>query len=196
MRATRRSLSFKMLERALYGLGFLLLIFWVAVHMDARRYQNRQMKILAESKGALGQSSALDTAVPGSVIGQIAIPRLGLSAVVTEGTDAKTLLRAVGHLAGTAFPGRPGNIVLAGHRDTYFRSLAGIAQDDTIRITTPRGRYAYQVISTQVVPPNRTEVLLPSTSPLLTLVTCYPFRYIGRAPMRFIVQARQVPSGL
>ena len=195
MRVGRRSFSFPLLERLLYGLGLLLLVAWLAVHLDARLYQGRQMKVLAESRAAPGRSEVPETMAPRSVIGQIEIPRLGISAIVTEGTDAVTLLRAVGHLTGTAFPGRPGNSVLAGHRDTYFRSLAGIAQDDTIRITTPQGRYSYRVVDTRIVSPSRTEVLLPSSSPMLTLVTCYPFRYIGRAPLRFIVQAAEIRPG-
>ena len=132
----------------------------------------------------------------GSVIGRIDIPRLGLTSVVTEGTDAGTLLHAVGHVPGTALPGRPGNSVLAGHRDTYFRPLARVARNDTIRVTTPFGTYSYRVTATRIVTPAQTDVLSPSSSSTLTLLTCYPFRYIGRAPLRFVVQAEELRPAL
>ncbi len=192
MKAVRRTLSSPWIERTLYVLGSVLLGAWLAVQVDARLYYARHHELLVASR-SLPASAVPDSAAPRSVIGLIEIPRLGLSSVVAEGTDAISLFRAVGHLPGTPFPGRPGNVVLAGHRDTYFRPLAAIAEDDTIRITTPYGRYAYQVTGTQIVPPSRTDVLAASPSPMLTLVTCYPFRYVGRAPLRFIVQAAEIP---
>jgi len=130
----------------------------------------------------------------GSLIGRIEIPRLGLSAMVRHGDDAGTLTKAVGHLPRTSLPGQPGNVVLAGHRDTFFRKLRDIRKDDTITFTTLNGKFHYAVESIAVVDPDYTQALQPSPYPTLTLVTCYPFTYIGNAPRRFIVRAREVGS--
>jgi sortase A len=125
-------------------------------------------------------------------VGRIDIPRLDLSAVVFEGTSDDTLARGVGHLRGSAGPGERGNLVLAGHRDTFFRALRNIRQGDEVNIKGPQGEFEYQVASTTIVDPDRTEVLRPSDSATLTLITCYPFHYIGNAPQRFIVRAVRV----
>ena len=128
----------------------------------------------------------------GSLVGRIDIPRLDLSAIVFEGTSDDTLARGVGHMRGTAGPGERGNLVLAGHRDTFFRELRNIRQGDEVNILGPEGEFAYQVESTAIVEPDQTEVLKPSDGATLTLITCYPFRYIGNAPQRFIVRATKV----
>jgi sortase A len=130
--------------------------------------------------------------VEGSLVGRIEIPRLDLSAVVFEGTSDDTLSRGVGHLSGSAGPGERGNLVLAGHRDTFFRDLRGIREGDEVTIKAPDGEFQYQVESTSVVQPDQTEVLRPGDGEMLTLITCYPFYYIGNAPERFIVRARKV----
>jgi sortase A len=111
---------------------------------------------------------------------------------VADGADATTLRRAVGHVPWTAFPGEQGNVGLAGHRDSFFRKLEGVRKNDLIRVSTPDGIYAYRVESTTVVEKRRVDVLAPSPSPQLTLVTCFPFHYVGSAPKRFIVRARQI----
>jgi len=128
----------------------------------------------------------------GSLVGRIDIPRLDLSAVVFEGTTDKTLSRGVGHLRGSAGPGERGNLVLAGHRDTFFRELRKIRQGDEVNIKGPDGEFEYQVESTAIVEPNQTEVLKPGDGSTLTLITCYPFYFIGNAPERFIVRATKV----
>ncbi len=124
--------------------------------------------------------------------GRIAIPRLKLSAMVLHGVDNRTLRRAVGHIPGTAAPGQPGNVGLAAHRDTFFRALRNVRRNDLIRIESLDGVYQYQVDSIQIVAPDRVDVLEASSEPTLTLVTCYPFDFVGRAPERFIVRARQI----
>ena len=127
------------------------------------------------------------------LIGLIEIPRLGLSSIVIEGTTGLVLRRAVGHISGTAFPGEEGNIGLSGHRDTFFRQLRNIQVKDRITLTTPHGGYQYTVVSTRIVDPSDVTVLDPDgESELLTLVTCYPFSYVGPAPQRFIVRAEKV----
>ena len=136
----------------------------------------------------LGFQSYVDS----SVVGRIEIPRIGLKAIILEGVAQRTLALAVGHITGTALPGRTGNVGLAGHRDTFFRSLHGVRSGDTIVLTTIEGSYEYRIKSCEVVGPGETRVLEDSAEPMLTLVTCYPFHYIGPAPSRFIVHAARV----
>jgi sortase A len=109
-----------------------------------------------------------------------------------EGTDRKTLRRAVGHIPTTPLPGQPGNVVITGHRDTFFRGLRNIHKDDEITLTTLHGIYRYRVELTEVVQPQDIAVLGPSKDSILTLVTCYPFYYVGPAPKRFIVRAHRI----
>lgn len=124
------------------------------------------------------------------VVGRIEIPRIGVSAIVREGDDDTTLAVAVGHIPGTALPGERGNMALAGHRDSFFRALRHIRVHDAIRIRTAGRRYEYRVDSTEVVAPEETRLLDPTSDAVLTLVTCYPFGYLGHAPKRFVVRAR------
>jgi sortase A len=135
---------------------------------------------------------------PGETIavGMIEIPAVGLTTRVLEGSDARILRLSVGHIPGTALPGPSGNVGLAGHRDTYFRSLRRIKAGDEIRLTTVAGTFKYRVVSLRVVLPNAIEVLNDTQKPTLTLVTCYPFDFIGTAPQRLIVHAEMVPDSL
>jgi sortase A len=128
--------------------------------------------------------------VQGDVIGEMEVPRLGLKTIVVQGDSASILRRAVGHLPETAVPGQVGNVILAGHRDTFFRPLRNVLVGDTIRIKTLDGNFSYRVEATAVVPPSDTQVLQPSGGRTLTLITCFPFYYVGPAPNRFIVRAR------
>jgi sortase A len=137
------------------------------------------------------QPNARAAAVDG-LIGRIDIPRLGLSVVVAEGVDYRTLRRAVGHIRGTALPGQTGNVALSGHRDTYFRPLRDIERDDIIMVTTLDGEYHYRVVSTKIVSPDEASVLDSSDRQTLTLITCYPFYFVGPAPNRFIVLAERI----
>jgi sortase A len=129
---------------------------------------------------------------PNSIIGEISVPRLRISAMVREGIDRSTLELAVGHIPGTALPDHPGNVGVAGHRDTFFRQLQDLKNRDRIRFSTPQGDFKYEVESMMVVEPDDVEVLAQSQDKVLTMVTCYPFHYIGTAPRRFIVRARQI----
>lgn len=128
----------------------------------------------------------------GDLIGRIEVPRLGVSAIVLEGVGHKTLRRGVGHIPDTALPDQEGNIGIAGHRDSFFRGLKDIRKDDIIELTTPDGTRSYRVEWTQIVRPKDVQVLEGSGGPELTLVTCYPFYYVGSAPKRFIVRAVRV----
>jgi sortase A len=130
----------------------------------------------------------------GDVIGRLQIPRLDLSVMVLEGIASKTLRLGAGHVPGTVLPGETGNAGIAAHRDTYFRKLANIRTGDAIQFQTVDGLVKYRVLSTQVVLPSATEVLRPGSEDMLTLVTCYPFSYVGAAPKRFIVHATREQS--
>jgi sortase A len=129
------------------------------------------------------------------LVGRLEIPRLGVSDLIAEGDDDRTLGAAIGHLPDTALPWEPGNSALAGHRDTVFRPLRDLRIGDRLRIVTTRGTFDYRVFEMLIVDPEETWVLAPSSERVLTLVTCYPFTYIGSAPKRFVVRAiLQKPS--
>jgi sortase A len=195
---TRRSLGSRLigwLESVLFVAGIACLGYYAYVAIEARLYQeveNRELDIILSTAPKVPQSPGRirpPQPLPGSAIGRIEIPRLGVSAVIRAGSDAKTLRLAVGHIPGTALPGEVGNIGLAGHRDTFFRRLRDIRATDDIRVVTTSGTFTFKVNTTTVVSPKDTWVLNPTRSPTLTLVTCYPFTYIGSAPQRFIVHA-------
>jgi sortase A len=112
--------------------------------------------------------------------------------MVREGDDDATLAVAVGHVTGTARPGEPGNVVLAGHRDSFFRGLRRIRPADRIWIRAPGHHVEYRVESIEIVGPEETRVLARTEDDRLTLVTCYPFTFVGSAPKRFVVQAARV----
>lgn len=128
------------------------------------------------------------------VIGVIEIPRLGIDALIREGTETRTLRRSVGHVPGTAIPGSPGNAVLAAHRDTLFRGLRHVERGDRILIRR-RGDpdpVTYEVTSIRIVGPDSVEVMAPNDSAVLTLITCYPFEFVGHADRRFVVRANAI----
>jgi sortase A len=129
---------------------------------------------------------------PGSYLFRLSFPRQKTTFDVVEGTTRKSLRKGPGHLEGSAMPGSPGNTVIAGHRDTHFRVLKDVAVGDEIRIDAGGKRHVYRIISTSIVPPTDTSSLHPSVDPVLTLITCYPFYFVGPAPDRFIVRARAV----
>jgi sortase A len=163
--------------------GFVAADIWVFQQQESRNLQR-----------LLDTESAPSSPVVASrgLIGRLEIPRLGLSVVVIEGDDAKTLRRAVGHIPSTPLPGQPGNIALTGHRDTFFRPLRNIRENDVIVVTTLKGEYRYRVVSTRVVSPDNVAVLNAGQGEILTLVTCYPFYFVGAAPDRFIVRAERL----
>jgi sortase A len=130
----------------------------------------------------------------GEVIGEIEVPRLNLKAAVVEGDSERLLRRSVGHLPDTAMPGQAGNVALAGHRDGLFRPLRNVLPGDLITFRTHDRQFEYQVEWTAIVPPSATQVIQPTSEPVLTLVTCYPFYYVGAAPQRFIVRARSLAA--
>ena len=128
----------------------------------------------------------------GTKMGTISVSQIHLTAPVIEGVSDSDLRRGVGHVPGSAQSGGLGNMVLAAHRDTIFRSLRLIQKGMDIQVAGPDGIFHYQVDSLQVVAPDRLDVLEIASRPEVTLITCYPFNFIGSAPMRFIVKAHLV----
>jgi sortase A len=129
---------------------------------------------------------------PDSLLGRIEIPRLHLSTMILEGDDERQLQLGAGHVPGTTLPGQAGNVVIAAHRDTFFRALQNISTNDRIVLTTLAGSYQYNVEYFGITNPENTSVMKASADRALTLVTCYPFSFIGPAPKRFIVHARLI----
>jgi sortase A len=135
----------------------------------------------------------IDRTIPhlseGDLVGRLEIPRLDLSVMVLEGVASRTLRLGAGHIPGTAFPGQHGNFGIAAHRDSFFRALSKIEPNDRIRFETVDKVLEYRVVDTEIVKPDDVSVLDPGSQDTLTLVTCYPFYYIGPAPKRFVVTA-------
>jgi LPXTG-site transpeptidase (sortase) family protein len=125
----------------------------------------------------------------GDIVGKLKIPRIGISVMVLQGMEETALILGAGHVPGTPSPGADGNVVIAAHRDTFFRKLEGIRPGDSIQITTVRGIFEYKVDSTEIVDPADTEPMESRDHPELTLITCFPFYFVGSAPKRFIVHA-------
>lgn len=183
----------KWVERGLWAVGLVALLVPALFFLQARVYQARE-KALFEHPHSTRASVLAGNVGRSGVLGKLDIPRLHLSTMVREGTDDATLRVAVGHISETPLPWEPGNVALAGHRDTFFRSLERIRKNDLIRMTTLRGTSTYRVESFKIVDPEDVSVLDASAESVLTLVTCYPFVYVGSAPCRFIVRARRVQS--
>jgi sortase A len=171
-----------------FAFGILALGYAGFIFADSHAYQALEMKKFKQA-GVLSKPHIL---AEGDVIGEIQVPRLGLSAIVVQGDSAASLRRAVGHLSKSALPGELGNVALAGHRDTFFRPLRDIELGDEIRFKTPEHSFDYLVESIEVVAPNDIQVLEPSTGHDLTFITCFPFHYVGPAPKRFVIRAREV----
>jgi sortase A len=129
---------------------------------------------------------------PGAFLFRLSLPRLNAAFNVVEGTTRQSLRKGPGHLQGSSMPGDPGNSVIAGHRDTHFRVLKDVTVGDEIRIDSDGEQLAYRIVDTRIVPPSDITPLRSSTDRTLTLITCYPFYFIGPAPQRFVVRAKPV----
>jgi sortase A len=206
----RRSRLLQLGEGTLWALGLTGLVGWGAFQIVAgidTRHALRQFAAArtdAPAAGTPDQSlwsperiAAWRATLGGPASAPLAvlrIPKLQLEVPILPGTDDRTLDRAVGHIDDTAAPGVDGNSGIAGHRDGFFRGLKDITPGDAIELDTLDGKQIYRVERTWVVNPEDVSVLDPTPSRTLTLVTCYPFYYIGPAPRRFIVRAVQVPA--
>ncbi|MBZ5537743.1 MAG: class D sortase [Acidobacteriia bacterium] len=198
-------------------IGTLLLVYVGYVMIDTRMYQSHETYLFEQASKSLKVSADGDKNPPpsplvapleeansvkavgpatavhrGFPVGRIEISTIGLEAMIMEGTDGGTLRRAVGHLPGTPLPGQRGNVVITGHRDTFFRGLRKVTKDDEITLTTLDGSFRYRVDFTGVVDPDNVSVLEDSEDATLTLVTCFPFYYVGPAPKRFVVRAHRI----
>ena len=171
------------LERALLMVGALLAGWTALAVIEVRR---------VDALPVPSVSSAAATPARGAWIARLEAPTARLTATVLEGSDDDTLKRAAGHIENTALPGQPGNVGIAGHRDTVFRRVRLLKVGDTLKLRTADSTLEYRVSKTMIVKPDAVEVLDATRRPTLTLVTCYPFTLIGRAPKRFIVQAELV----
>ena len=185
-------------EWLLFGAGVCLLSWYGVQRFHAAHYQStagaaiERQEITRPPDASIGTEriDETPTAFPGGTpIGRLEVPRLQLSVVVADGDDDNTLAVAAGHLPDTPWPWQPGNSAIAAHRDSYFRPLRFIRLNDEIRFVAERGTRTYKVTRTSIVTPDDLSVLAPTSSPTLTLITCYPFFYVGHAPKRFIVQA-------
>ena len=190
------------LERGLFAAGAALAV-WCAVVLVEARFHNSmtvappsgQINVTQTLIGSLpGDSGTAKAPAPlaGTLLGRLEAPTMKMSIVVLEGSDDATLSRGAGHIEDTPFPGQTGNIGVAGHRDTVFRPLRNIHVGDPLELTTADTSYRYRISKTLVVGPDDVYVLDPTERPTLTLVTCFPFEYVGHAPKRFIVQAQLV----
>jgi sortase A len=156
-------------------------------------YQSYQSWKFGQEAAAPEVIKALVEATPdlhdGDLVGKLNIPRIGISVMVTQGMEEAALIRGAGHVPGTPSPGADGNVVIAAHRDTFFRKLEAIRPGDRIQITMLRGTFEYVVDSTEIVDPADTEPMESRDRQELTLITCFPFYFVGAAPKRFIVHA-------
>jgi sortase A len=189
-------------RRALFWLGSALMFcgaaalslysfnLWEAI--QAQRQAKEWLNAAALTRPAPRRPSVRSTVHRGDVLGELSVPRLNMSVLVFEGDDDRILKIGAGHIPGTALPLGEGNIGIAAHRDTFFRPLRSIHPDDLITLRTPAGTSRFEVTETEIVPPSYVQVLNPAAGRDLTLVTCYPFSYLGHAPKRFIVHAKRI----
>jgi sortase A len=194
-----------------WGAGLVLLASYAATRIEEAIAASRDLERFADAR--LATSAPVDTtlwsegrkrAYEASLAqGQVAplavlrIPGVDLEVAVHEGVDDAALDRGVGRIPGTARPGETGNIGIAGHRDGFFRVLSDVSRGETIELETLDRVDTYVVLGTEIVEPTDVSVLAPSAEPTLTLVTCYPFYFVGSAPQRFIVRAtRREPAEL
>jgi len=182
------------IERGLLVIGVALGAWCGAVLLEARFFQQLPVTPAATVNALPGETprapSPMRTPIAvGSWLARLEAPSVKLRATVLEGTDDGTLARGAGHIEDTAFPGGVGNVGIAGHRDTVFRPVRNLRVGDPLVITTTDHVYRYKISRTTIVDPEDVYVLDDADHPTLTLVTCYPFEYIGHAPRRFIVSA-------
>jgi sortase A len=192
------ALILRWIARILLATGVVLLAWVAGVAIQARFYQASVTQYLKKQR-ELPQRPASPVElelVEGQTLGRMEIPRLGLSVGVFQGTQSKTLRIGAGHIEGTAIPGEAGNSGIAAHRDTFFRPLENIRTNDEIQIETARGFSHYQVDSIRIVLPDDVAVLEPTAESGVTLVTCYPFYFVGAAPKRFIVHAHKTSANV
>lgn len=184
-------------QRGLIAVGVGLAAWCAAILVEARFHQTAApppppltvTQTVLPGDGGDARASIPPMPAAGTRLGRLEAPSVKLSTVVLEGSDDGTLSRGSGHIEDTPFPGQPGNVGIAGHRDTTFRALRNIRIGDALEYKTADRLYRYRISKTLIVGPDDVYVLDPTPQPALTLVTCYPFEFVGHAPRRFIVRA-------
>ena len=194
MQATSR-----LIQRILILLGVSLLVYAGGSVLYAGIYQKYQAvkfdrELAAPQPMDAAKTLAMTELQDGDVVGKLEIPDVGISVMVFQGDEENTLRLGAGHVPGTPLPGAEGNVAIAAHRDTFFRKLEGIRTGANIQFETLRRSYSYVVESTEIVEPTEMRVIESRDRSELTLITCFPFHYIGSAPQRFIVHARLLPE--
>ncbi len=178
----------------MFAVGLALLCLVGAATLQAEFYQGHAKQLLQRE---IQRATVSNVVHPNAqikendVLGRLDIPRVGVSVAVLQGTGSRTLRLGAGHIESTSLPGDSGNVGIAGHRDTFFRALRDVRKHDEIQLQTATGLFHYQVDWIEVVAPDDVSVLAPTTEAALTLVTCYPFQFLGAAPKRFIVRAHR-----
>ena len=201
----KRTVVLRVLEIALLVIGIAALTTYGLLELEKVRGQadlREQFEnggtdqLPAELPGDAAQGEERSSRAPrGTVLGRLTAERIGLDVMIAEGVDRSTLRRAAGRIPGTARLDSEGNVGIAAHRDTFFRPLKDIQRGDVLEVETQRGAYRYRVEWLAVVDPNDVQLLQPSSDAELTLVTCYPFYYVGPAPQRFVVRALRIDEG-
>jgi sortase A len=179
--------------RMLLAIGVVALAYVGMTVIESRLYQASAKQSLETQIHTIKGPHASQLRLPvnpGDVLGRLDIPRLGISVAILQGTSLRTLRLGAGHIDATPLPGESGNSGIAGHRDTFFRELRNVRKTDTIQLQTATGVLHYEVDWVKVVRPDDISVLAASSESALTLVTCYPFNFVGSASDRFIVHAR------
>ncbi|MEJ2084305.1 MAG: class D sortase [Acidobacteriota bacterium] len=195
----------KILEYAAWVVGFALVGFYFLSRGQSATARASDIEAFTEAKASLPETGPLDfslwsegriqkyeqslSADLGLPMAILRIPRIDLEVPVLEGTGDLVLDRAVGRIEGTSGPGDLGNFGIAGHRDGVFRRLKDLSIGDWIEVETLTGQRSYQIDKISIVAPTKVEVLEPTGTPVITLVTCYPFYFVGKAPQRYIVRA-------
>lgn len=188
--------SLRWFQVGLFVIGALFILYCVIVLFEAYRFQQDQSLMLKINRAT--PASLRTVGYPTKQVGldqkawSIEIERLGVSVMVGEGTSPKQLRLRAGHITGTSLPGQGGNTAVSAHRDTYFRALRNIKQNDLIVVTTRAAQFRYKVASVRLVWPSDLSVLSSQSGQTLTMITCYPFYFIGAAPKRFVVLAERV----
>jgi LPXTG-site transpeptidase (sortase) family protein len=194
--------TLKWIERGLLAVGTALAI-WCAIVLVEARHTNaipipppRTPAVVTPPRGETPEKAARSRPIveAGAWVARLEAPTVHLSATVLEGTADATLDRGAGHIEDTPFPGEPGNVGIAGHRDTIFRPVRSLRIGDPLVLTDTDHVYRFRITKTSIVNPEDVYVLDPAGHPTLTLVTCYPFEFIGHAPRRFIVHADLVAT--
>jgi len=205
----------RLIERLAWILGLALIAVWGTVRVHGALMQEQELERFHEARRAVQAAAVSETPLSaelptdsslwsvqrieaheaslnqpaGTPLAILRIPSIRLEVAVLQGVDEWTLNRAVGTIPGMALPGETGNVGIAGHRDGFFRRLKDVRQGDVIELVTLEGTEEYAIAETRIIDPDAVEVLAPTPEPAITLVTCYPFYYVGSAPQRYVVRA-------